>query len=190
MKHSLQPLKSGLFRVVAEEDNETFLIEKGQFGGIVSGPDNLSQEGLAWIGYGAECVDNARILDDAYVGEHARLYDRAEACDQAYVAGHAHMSDYASAHSQSTVVGTAIMADTSGVFDQAYVTYGAVLTGNTVVSGTSTIVDKVRPGSILRDVQQFQLPPYEQLTHNIIVDFSRSKAMSNQAKTLMERASK
>lgn len=47
MKHSLQPLRSGLFRVVAEEDNETFFIKKGDLGGIVSGPDNLSQEGLA-----------------------------------------------------------------------------------------------------------------------------------------------
>ena len=58
VKYSLRE-EGGMFRLVAEMDFSG--VKKGDLGGLVSGPDNLSQDGKAWVLVSARVYGNAQV---------------------------------------------------------------------------------------------------------------------------------
>lgn len=181
MKHSLIQTVHGMFRVIAEEDNPTFSVSKGQIGGIVSGPDNLSQDGLAWIAYNASCIDGSRVLEDAYVGGNALLAAGAVVAGQSYVTGDALLEGCVTVLDASTVDGTAVLLDDVVVKDGSHVTTSAIVTGDSVISGSSMINQVVKRHAKLHDVQQFEPISTEMAYAQIAFDFVHAVEMSNQS---------
>ena len=64
-KYRLQPEADGLYRLIALRDFSTsrgqnMEVGKGDRGGLVSGPYNLSQRGRCWVEEGAKVTDQAR----------------------------------------------------------------------------------------------------------------------------------
>jgi len=181
MKHSLIQTAHGTFRVIAEEDNPTFSVSKGQIGGIVSGPDNLSQNGLAWLAYNASCVGGSRVLEDAYVGNNALLAAGAVVAGQAYVTGNTILEGCVTVLDASTVDGTAVLLDDVVVKDGSHVTTGAIVTGDSVISGSSMINQVVKRHAKLHDIQQFEPISTKLAYAQIAFDFMNAAALSNQS---------
>lgn len=181
MKHSLLPTVKGLYRIVAEENNPTFSVTKGQLGGLVSSPYNLSQDGLAWIAYNASCVEGARVLQDAYIGRNALLTGSAVAMEQSYVTGDALLEGCVTVRDAVTIDGTAVLLNNAVVKDAAHLTTGGLVRGNSVISGTSTINQVVKRHAKLHDVQQFEPISTEQAYAQIAFDFVIAVELSNQS---------
>jgi len=181
MKHSLLQTAIGLYRIVAGEDNPTFAVSKGQLGGLVSNPDNLSQDGLAWIAYNASCTDGSRVLEDAYVGGNALLAAGAVVAGQSYVTGDALLEGCVTVRDAVTIDGTAVLLNNAVVKDAAHLTTGGLVRGNSVISGTSTINQVVKRHAKLHDVQQFEPISTEMAYAQIAFDFVHAVEMSNQS---------
>lgn len=181
MKHSLLQTTIGLYRIVAEENNPTFSVTKGQLGGLVSSPYNLSQDGLAWIAHNASCVEGARVLQDAYIGRNALLTGSAVAMGQSYVTGDSILEGCVTVRDAVTVDGTALLLDDAQVKDAAHLTTGGLVRGNSVISGTSTINQVVKRHAKLHDVQQFEPISTELAYAQIAFDFVIAMELSNQS---------
>ena len=82
MKYSLVA-EGNLFRLVAEKDFSD--VKKGDLGGLVSGPNNLSQEGDCWIYDEAQVSGQARVSDEVQVSEKTRAFDEAQVSGQVRV---------------------------------------------------------------------------------------------------------
>ena len=108
MKYSLIP-EGELYRLVAEVDIPE-RVKSGQYGGLVQGEWNLSQEGLCWIGFDAKVLGNAKVKDNAYIHGNAVLEDKAVALGDAEVFENARMTQFSSARDQAQVYGGVTLA--------------------------------------------------------------------------------
>lgn len=94
-KYTLVPLSGeyeGLFRLRANSEFINFLgqntpkiIRSGEFGGIVSGVQNLSKYGSCWIDYDSKVLGDASVHDYAFITGESVVSGNAVVCGSAYV---------------------------------------------------------------------------------------------------------
>lgn len=115
----------GLYRVKALKDFG--YVKKGDIGGYVENPNNLSHEGYCWV------YDNAKIYNKA------RIYGNAQVSDYAVIDGNAQI------HGNSRILGCAVIDGNariygdSEVWDYAIIRDNALIYGDIVISGNAFI---------------------------------------------------
>ena len=115
----------GLYRVKALKDFG--YVKKGDIGGYVENPNNLSHEGYCWV------CDNAKIYGNA------RIYGNSEISGCAVIDGNAQI------HGNSRILGCAVIdgnAQIHGdceVLDYAIIRDNALIYGDSVISGNAFI---------------------------------------------------
>ena len=121
-------------------------VKKGQLGGLVQTPDNLSQEGDCWIGDNAFVCGSARVVDSALVNgnslvtEHALIGGNAVFTDQAKASGHCHIHGYAKIEEHATIDGKADISDAevngyAHIGGTAEINDDIMITGHTEING-------------------------------------------------------
>jgi hypothetical protein len=119
-----------LHQIRALRDIPRYYVEKGEYGGWVSGPYNLSQVGDCWITEHAHVWDNARVSGDAHVWGVARISGNADISDQAQVADQAQIGGHALVTGQALIGREAKVDEYAFVGGQAWVTDKAYIGGN------------------------------------------------------------
>ena len=104
-------------------------VRKGDKGGLVAGPDNLSQEGNCWIYKYAKVIEDGMVVDDAIVYGKARVSGYALIKGKARVSGHARIKD------------GAVIAGHARVRGEIEVTAKALITGDVSLTGKKSIGD-------------------------------------------------
>lgn len=94
-------------------------VSKGDLGGWIEKEDNLSHDGIAWVG------DEARVSGNARVSESALVRDNAIICGEAQISGNA------------------TIGDSALIFDGAIIRDEAQVSGNAMV-GEATVCDLAR----------------------------------------------
>lgn len=153
-KYILSQVRDGfrpLYALIAEEEFfcQGRLIKEGDVGGLVSGPDILSQDGTCWIAYGALALDNARVFDDAYVGAGTMLEHNARVGGKAVVVG-AHIfyddegdCDYAKHPGPSISGSCEIIGSDIEIHCRTIIRGAAKIGGHDVKIGGESIVDDI-----------------------------------------------
>jgi hypothetical protein len=72
-----------LFRVKAVRDFGC--VKRGDRGGYIEREANLSHDGTAWVGGGAQAYGNALVCDDAIVNGYAKISGNARICGNAAI---------------------------------------------------------------------------------------------------------
>lgn len=128
-----------LFRVRAAEDAETPLgpVRRGDIGGYVSGPFNLSQRGTAWLFADSAAVGGAIVEGGAAVGTGCIVRDHARVSDNAVLTGGAKVSGHAAVGDNAVLKGTVIVRDKARVFGDAVLEGG----NSSLVMGVSAVLD-------------------------------------------------
>ena len=115
----------GLYRVKALKDFG--YVKKGDIGGYVENPNNLSHEGYCWV------YDNAKIYNEA------RIYGNSEISGCAVIDGNAQI------HGNSRILGCAVIdgnAQIHGdceIWDYAIIRDNALIYGDSVINGNAFI---------------------------------------------------
>lgn len=133
----------GYFRVLALKDFECVVdgrvekIHAGRLGGIVAGPDNLSQTGTCWCDYNTQLTGRARLVGDG------QMRDTASACDDVIIEGlmrdnsfaahHAHIFPSGVMRGEATAFGHAKIY--GGVCDKAHIDGSATVPSDTIAGG-------------------------------------------------------
>jgi hypothetical protein len=133
---------NGLWRIRALRDIPRHLVRKGDLGGLVSGPNNLSQYGDAWVGRNAQARDNSRVQDNALVTDFAELWDTASIVQEVIMADYAKGYGYASLYDWVRVVGEGQVSGNSELFDN--ITVEGQVSGNTHLGGSICIGENAR----------------------------------------------
>lgn len=107
-------------------------IEAGAIGGWVEAEDNLSQQGLSWVGWNAKAYGEARIFEDAGVFGDAEVFENAQVCGHGWVCGDA------------SVFGDAIISGDAEIYDDARVYDGAKVFENAKVFEQAEIHGQAR----------------------------------------------
>ncbi|WP_420639770.1 hypothetical protein [Candidatus Poriferisocius sp.] len=100
---------------------------RGDLGGWIEGPENLSYEGEAWIGPGAKVYGGARVEGDARVSDSAQvsgksvIKDEAVVAEEAVVFGSVRVGGKAQISGSATVCLSAIVEGNAKVIDDALV---------------------------------------------------------------------
>lgn len=126
-----------LFRIVATEDFGE--VNEGDRGGYIERHENLSREGLCWIGGDAKVMGNSIVKDDALVDYHATVSGDVKVCDHSRVHGFAKVSGHARILDGADVCGSAKISDHATVRDNASVYCESVVDQRAIVGGTATI---------------------------------------------------
>lgn len=109
------------------------IVKAGDLGGWIEGEDNLSHDGMAWVGGEAQITGtaliegNARVSGNARVGDNARVGGNALVIDAALVYGNARVTDIAFVGGDARVGG------------EAQVTGTALVEGNARVEGNALV---------------------------------------------------
>ena len=97
------------------------VIRKGDFGGLVQGKHNLSQEGNCWINLNAIACHNSKVIDNAVMKDNSRVFDNST------ISGNAVMNGVSKAYDHSTISGNAVMEDCSIAYKDSTITGNALL---------------------------------------------------------------
>ena len=109
----------GLYRVKALKDFGD--VKKGDIGGYVENPNNLSHEGYCWV------YDNAIIHDNVKIYDNARIYGNSEIWDYAVIDGN------------SRICGDSEVWDYAIIRDNALIYGDSVISGNAFIGGDAEI---------------------------------------------------
>lgn len=137
VKRTIDGYEYLLYRIVATKSFSTPYrkINAGDFGGLVSSEENLSQDGNCWIFYDAIVVEDAFVRDNAMVCGSAVVADSALIKGNAFVSGESVISDFA------TVRDAAIVTGKSSVFGHALISDNAIVNDNAQVYGSACVSD-------------------------------------------------
>ena len=113
----------GLYRVKALKDFG--YVKKGDIGGYVKNPNNLSHEGYCWV------CDNAKIYGNA------RIYGNSEISGCAVIDGNAQIHGNAQVSNCAVIDGNAQIHGDSEVWDYAIIRDNALIYGDSVISGNA-----------------------------------------------------
>lgn len=121
----------GLYRVKALKNFGD--VKKGDIGGYVENPNNLSHKGYCWVYDDAKIYNEARIYGNAQVSNcavidgNAQIYGNAQVSDCAVIDGNAQI------HGDSEVWGYAIIRDNALIYGDS------VISGNAFIGGYTEI---------------------------------------------------
>ena len=140
-------------------------VKKGSIGGIVSGPNNLSQEGNCWI------ANNARVLGTSRVIDNARVYNRAivknsNISERARIYGNARVensdiTDNARIYDNAVVLNSRYIGGRAKIHGNAHVNTGGYIAGNADISGDAVINEYI-------DLRDFNVSITGNITYDII----------------------
>lgn len=117
------------------------VVEKGELGGWIEDPSNLSQEGTCWI------FDNAMVMGNALVEGAAKVKHHSLIKDDAIVQDEAVIKNYVTIQDDTVITGSAIIEGHVTVKDNALVGHGSQVSGDSVIAGftwlkgDSTVID-------------------------------------------------
>ena len=111
---------------------------KGELGGLVASPYNLSQDGDCWIDKGARAIDNSSVQDNAYV------YGKAEIAGAAVLMDNAEASGYAIVEHGATVGGNAVVCEDCHIKGNATICEDALIFGRAVVGDSAQVLGSAR----------------------------------------------
>lgn len=141
----------GLYRVKALKDFG--YVKKGDIGGYVENPNNLSHEGNCWVYNNAKIYDNARIYGNAEVWDYAviqgnaRIYGNSEIWDYAVIQDNAKIYDNARIQGNAEIWDYAVIDGNARIYGNSRVSGCAVIDGNAQIHGDSEILNY----AIIRD---------------------------------------
>lgn len=115
----------GLYRVKALKDFGD--VKKGDIGGYVENPNNLSHEGYCWV------CDNAKIYNEA------RIYGNSQVSDYAVIDGNARIYGNSRVSNCAVIDGNARIYGDSEVWGYAIIRDNALIYGDSVISGNAFI---------------------------------------------------
>ncbi len=152
-KYRLKPEEGGLYRLIANRDFATshvvsVVVKKGDRGGLVSGPYNLSQRGRCWVEEGAKVLDQAKVSKDGLVMERATVKDRAVVTDTSWVGGEALVCDNVQVREGGVVLDQAIVRDGATVRSAGVVGGHAIVEHRAVVEDGAMVGDKTKVGGV------------------------------------------
>ena len=110
-----------LFRIKATRDFGN--VHSGDLGGYIEKEENLSHDGLCWVG------DEAMVYGDAIVGMDAKVFDYSRIYGNAVI------------YDSATVSYCAQVFDNAHVSGNSVVMYSSMVFGNANIYGNSTIMD-------------------------------------------------
>lgn len=134
-------------RIIAEKEIPEWAIDAGDLGGYVENEQNLSHDGMCWIGENAiVCEDarvygNARVNRNAFVYGDARIYGNVRVTASAIVFGNGTIQDMARIDGYSKVSGNATIGGMSVVEGAAVIHENAYVLGSSNISGEAEIRD-------------------------------------------------
>jgi carbonic anhydrase/acetyltransferase-like protein (isoleucine patch superfamily) len=126
-------------------------IEAGEIGGWVEAEENLSQQGLSWVGWNAKAYGEARISEDAGVYGDAEVFENAQVCGRGWVygdakvfgdaiiSGDARIGNDARVHDGAKVFGNAEVFEQAEIHGQARIHDEANVLGQADVSGNAEV---------------------------------------------------
>lgn len=123
-----------LYRIRALKDL-TVGVQKGDLGGFIESPSNLSDENNCWVAGNAKIFDNAVVENNAHVSGNAVISENSLISDHAEVSGSAIINGNTKVYSNAKVKDFAIISDK------------AVITGNAIISGRAEISENARISS-------------------------------------------
>ena len=118
----------GLYRVKALKDFGD--VKKGDVGGYVENPNNLSHTGDCWIYNNAKVYDNAEILgnakvyDNVYIYNNAKIYDNARIYDNAEIFQYAEVFDNAVIQEDALIYGVGVICGNAWIGGNAKIKKG------------------------------------------------------------------
>lgn len=115
----------GLYRVKALKNFAD--VKKGDIGGYVENPNNLSHEGYCWI------YDNAKVYDNA------RIYGNSQVWDYAVIQGNARIYGNSQILNCAVIDGNARIYNDCEIWDYAIIRDNALIYGDSVISGNAFI---------------------------------------------------
>ena len=127
----------GLYRVKALKDFGD--VKKGDIGGYVENPNNLSHEGYCWIYDNAIIHDNVKIYDDARIYGDCEIWDYAVIQDNARIYGNSRISDCAVIDGNAKIYGDSEIWNYAIIRDNALIYGDSVISGNAFIGGDTEI---------------------------------------------------
>ena len=117
-------------------------VRKGDIGGWVHGPENLSKEGSCWIFDEAMCFGDAVVMHDAQVKHEATIYDNAVIGNRAIVTRKSVVREHAIVCEYAHISG-----DDVEVCGRAIINKGANVIGGAYVGGNAVVTDYAKVGA-------------------------------------------
>lgn len=121
----------GLYRIKALKDFG--YVKKGDIGGYVENPNNLSHEGYCWIYDNAKIYDNARIYGNAQVSDYAIMQGNARIYGNSQVSNCAVIDGNAQIHGDSEILNYAIVRDNALIYGDSVISGNAFIGGDTEI---------------------------------------------------------
>ena len=127
----------GLYRVKALRNFGD--VKKGDIGGYVENPNNLSHEGYCWVYDNAIIHDNVKIYDNARIYGNSEISDYAVIQDNARIYGDSQIWDYAVIDGNSRIYGDSQIWDYAIIRDNALIYGDSAISGNAFIDGDAEI---------------------------------------------------
>ena len=135
---------TGLHRIRALRDIPRYGVRAGDIGGLVAGPDNLSQDGDGWVFDNACVSDNGRVYDNACVFDNACVSGNGQISGNACVSGNGQISGNACVFGNGQISGNARVSGNGRVSGNARVSGDGRVSGNARVSGDGRVSGNAR----------------------------------------------
>ena len=127
----------GLYRVKALKDFGD--VKKGDIGGYVENPNNLSHEGYCWIYDNAIIHDNVKIYDNAIIHDNVKIYDDARIYGDCEIWDYAVIQDNARIYGNSRISDCAVIDGNAKIYGDSEIWNYAIIRDNALIYGDSVI---------------------------------------------------
>ena len=146
LKYRLTEDRSELYRITSLINIPSKGVMEGDKGGLVSGPDNLSQLGTSWISPDAMALDSSIVRDNGWLTGQARMFGNAVLSGDAKIMERANVSGRSLVTGEAQVVGNATVVEQATITDDTFICGDAIIEGDAVVKGFVTIYGTARIG--------------------------------------------
>lgn len=120
-------------------------VKAGDLGGLVEREDNLSHDGQCWIGYNAQCLGHAKIMDAAQLNGNAVAFgfclisEFATVTDSAVVGGYADIKGRATVGGAARALGSCTVEGSVLLTGSCRVSEGAIIRERATIQGSSHV---------------------------------------------------
>lgn len=137
-----------LYRIEALRDFGD--VKKGDLGGWIEKPLNLSQSGTCWVYDEAVVYQDAKVTGKALVCNNAIIYgyamvtDNAMVCDDAHIFGCAILQNDVWVHDYATIYGNARISNNAQIYNNVRISGCAYIYGNAYIFDNVQIYDNAK----------------------------------------------
>lgn len=111
-------------------------VKKGDLGGYVNSPWNLSNHGDSWVYDDAKAIGSSVIRDDAKIRGNSIIMDNAKVSGDVVVSGECVVSKYAEISGKSKVEGSCIITDNAMVLGISSISGKCQLSGHSICTSS------------------------------------------------------